>query len=93
MTELLLAALLLLAAGSPVLASETMRTAPDATYTLYRSSATVAGAGMRVHVATFDAKSGATYNRDNCEISKNLFQKQPGVTVTYWCERGYYSAK
>jgi hypothetical protein len=92
MTKPFLAALLLLI-GSPALASEAMRTALEATYTLYRSSATVGGAGTRIHVATFDAKDGATYNRDNCEIAKSLFQKQPGVTVTYWCERGYYNAK
>jgi hypothetical protein len=92
MIKLFLAALLLLT-GSPALASEAMRTTPEATYTLYRSSATVGGAGMRVHVATFDTKDGATYNRDNCEIAKNLFQKQPGVTVIYWCERGYFNPK
>ena len=87
-----LAALLLLT-SYPALASQAMRTAPGATYTLYRSSATVSGASMRIHVSTFDTKDGATYNRDNCEIAKSLFQKQPGVTVTYWCERGYYKAK
>lgn len=87
-----LAAILLLT-SSPALASEAMRTIPEATYTLYRSSATVGGATMRIHVATFDTQDGATYNRDNCEITKDLFQKQSGVTVTYWCERGYYNAK
>lgn len=46
---------------------------------------------MRIHIATFDAIEGATYNRDNCEISKTLFQGQSGVTVTYWCERGYFN--
>jgi len=92
MTKLLLATLLLLT-GSPVLASETTRTAPEATYTLYRSSATVGGKDMRIHVATFDTKDGAAYNRDNCDIAKGLFQKQPGITVNYWCERGYYNAR
>ena len=60
-------------------------------YRLYRSSAAIQGAA--VHVATFDSverKDGAgtvEYNRDNCEIARHLFQSQPGVTVTYWCER------
>ena len=79
--------------SAPALTAEILRTAPESTYTLYRSSATTDGANMRIHVATFDAADGATYNRDNCEIAKNLFQNQKGVTVTYWCERGYFSKK
>lgn len=68
---------------------------PDAksVYTLYRSSAVDGGASWRVHVATFDASVSAEYNRDNCGVAKNLFQAQPEVTVTYWCERGYFSLK
>jgi hypothetical protein len=31
--------------------------------------------------------SAAEYNRSNCEIARSLFQSQPGVIVTYWCER------
>lgn len=62
----------------------------DTVYTLYRDSA-ASGSPLRVHVATFDAREQASYNRDNCEIAKGLFQAQPGVTVTYWCERGRYS--
>lgn len=62
-------------------------------YTLYRSSAVVGGKTWRIHVATFDAVDGAEYNRGNCEIAKGLFQSQPGVTVEYWCERGYFSKK
>jgi hypothetical protein len=75
------------------LAAEAVRATPESTYTLYRSSATTDGANMRIHVATFDAMDGPTYNRDNCEIAKTLFQGQSGVTVTYWCERGYFSKK
>ena len=78
---------------APLLAAEFLHTASESTYTLYRSSATTGGANMRIHVATFDAADGATYNRDNCEIAKNLFQNQQGVNVTYWCERGYFSKK
>lgn len=87
-------ATILLLVSTLALAAETGRgTTPESTYTLYRSSATTGGANMRIHVATFDATDGATYNRDNCEIAKNLFQGQPGVAVTYWCERGYFSKK
>lgn len=79
--------------SAPVLAAEFLRTASESAYTLYRSSAATGGTNMRIHVATFDAADGGTYNRDNCEIAKNLFQNQQGVTVTYWCERGYFSKK
>jgi len=55
-------------------------------YTLYRSSA--ANPGARLHVATFDAAEGDEYNQGNCRIATDLFAKQPGVTVRYWCEKG-----
>ena len=92
MQKIVVATFLLLL-SAPVLSAELLRTASESTYTLYRSSATTGGASMRIHIATFDAADGATYNRDNCEIAKNLFQNQQGVTVTYWCERGYFSKK
>lgn len=47
------------------------------TYTLYRSSVT---GPMRIHIATFDSNDGIEYNR------------QPGVKVRYWCEKGRYRA-
>jgi len=52
-------------------------------YVLYRSS--VVGV-ERIHIATFDADEGEGYNGANCEIARDLFQKQPGVKVRYWCE-------
>ena len=55
-------------------------------YTLYRSS--VPNPRARVHVATFDAADGDEYNRGNCEIAADLFTRQPGVVVRYWCEKG-----
>jgi major membrane immunogen (membrane-anchored lipoprotein) len=58
------------------------------TYTLYRNS--VLDGGLRIHMATFDAKDGEAYNRENCQIAMDLFQKQPGVTVRYWCEKGKF---
>lgn len=61
----------------------------DTTYTLYRSSAG-SNKDMRIHVATFDAKESESYNRENCQITEELFQKQPGVTVKYWCEKGKF---
>lgn len=45
---------------------------------------------MRLHVATFDATDGKDYNRENCQAAANLFVRQPGVTVRYWCENGRY---
>lgn len=58
------------------------------TYTLYRNS--VVGGHLRIHVASFDAKEGEDYNRENCQTAMELFQKQPGVTVRYWCEKGKF---
>lgn len=57
-------------------------------YTLYRDSVT--GAGWRIHVATFDASDGEDYNRQNCDIARELFQSQQGVQAKYWCEKGRY---
>lgn len=61
----------------------------DDVYTLYRASPI--GPSMRIHMATFDADGeGTSYNRDNCNLTANLFMKQPGVTVRYWCEPGKF---
>jgi hypothetical protein len=57
-------------------------------YTLYRNS--VSDEMMRLHVATFDAKNGEKYNQGNCEITRELFQKQDGVKVKFWCEKGVF---
>jgi hypothetical protein len=56
-------------------------------YTLYRNSVLP---DMRIHIATFDATEGAEYNRTNCELGRQLFQQQPGVSVQYWCEPGRF---
>ncbi len=53
-------------------------------YRLYRSSMVLKDA--RLHVASFDAETGGTYNRENCETARDLFVRQPGVMVRYWCE-------
>jgi hypothetical protein len=50
-------------------------------YTLYRNS--VAGADMRIHVASFDSTDGDDYNRINCQIAQELFQKQNGVQTNF----------
>jgi len=47
---------------------------------------------MRIHVATFDSDDGDKYNEENCRMAMELFQKQPGVKVRYWCEKGRYRA-
>ena len=57
-------------------------------YTLYRNS--VSDETMRLHVATFDAKDGEKYNQGNCDIAKDLFQKQDGVKTKFWCEKGLF---
>jgi hypothetical protein len=73
-----------------VLALGSCGVSSDAVYTLYRNSATAGGQLMRIHVATFDAKGRETYNHGNCEIARELFQGQPGVTVKFWCEKGRF---
>ncbi len=58
-------------------------------HTLYRNSPV--DEFMRIHIATFDAdEDSATYNAENCQIAAQLFQRQPGVTAKYWCEKGRY---
>lgn len=59
------------------------------TYTLYRTSPFGVA---RIHVATFDAIDGEGYNKENCDITAKLFMQQPGVKVTYWCEKGEFKA-
>src|SRR5262245_56930149 len=58
------------------------------TYSLYRNSVT--SEAMRLHVATFDSGDGENYNRENCDVARELFQKQPGVRVRFWCEKGKF---
>ena len=58
------------------------------TYALYRNS--VFDELARYHVATFDSKDGEKYNQENCDIAKNLFQKQDGVITKFWCEKGKF---
>jgi hypothetical protein len=54
------------------------------TFKLYRNSPLFPA--ERIHVATFDATHGETYNRENCITANKLFESQPGVIVRYWCE-------
>lgn len=58
------------------------------TFTLYRNS--VMDENMRVHVATFDATDGETYNKGNCEQAQLLFQGQPDIKTKFWCEKGAF---
>ncbi|GAB5502232.1 MAG: hypothetical protein Pyrs2KO_08870 [Pyruvatibacter sp.] len=55
-------------------------------YSLYRGSVV---SDLRIHVATFDADEGNSYNFNNCQVAADLFEKQPGVVVRYWCEKGH----
>jgi hypothetical protein len=57
-------------------------------YTLYRSSA--GDPSMRIHVASFDAADGEKYNQENCTTVLDLMQRQEGVKVRFWCEKGRY---
>ncbi len=65
-----------------------MSCSQNESYTLYRNS--VIDKTMRLHVATFDAKDGEKYNQENCEIARELFQKQDGVITKFWCEKGKF---
>jgi len=58
-------------------------------FTLYRNSA-LDQSSMRVHVASFDTNEGEQYNFENCEVARQLFQAQEGVTTRFWCEKGRY---
>ena len=60
-------------------------------FTLYRNGE--ATDTLRVHVATFDAKENAEYNRDNCEQARELFQLHPAARSRFWCEKGRFRAK
>jgi hypothetical protein len=65
----------------------------DDVYTLYRSA--VGMPDLRIHIATFDADDSKdpkfkTYNQDNCLSTQKLFSAQEGVSVRYWCEKGYF---
>lgn len=60
-------------------------------FTLYRNSA-VNGA-LRMHVATFDAADGKTYNMTNCHAAADLFEGQPGVKTRFWCEPGRFRSR
>ena len=66
------------------------RTSEDDVFTLYRSSVVLGGETWRIHFATFDSSDGEAYNLENCEVTKSLIQKQPMITVRYWCEKGYF---
>ncbi len=57
-------------------------------FTLYRSSFV---GSARIHLATFDADERLQYNLENCKTTAQLFQRQAGVKVLYWCERGRFS--
>ena len=56
--------------------------------TLYRDS--VLDKNARYHIATFNTNQGEAYNWENCQLAAKLFQAQPGVTTTFWCEKGKF---
>ena len=82
----LFAATIFLASCSPFPANESV-------FTLYRNSMLddpTLNKSSRIHIATFDADDGRDYNQGNCEIARQLFQSQIGVTTRFWCEMGRY---
>ena len=56
--------------------------------TLYRNSVT--DSEMRIHIATFNAKHGYSYNSENCFLAAKLFKSQPRVKTRFWCEKGNF---
>jgi hypothetical protein len=60
----------------------------ESTYTLYRNSTT--DESMRLHVATFDSADGEKYNQGNCDVARELFQRQEAVKTRFWCEKGRF---
>jgi hypothetical protein len=54
-------------------------------YVLYRSS--VVPGIEKLEIAKFDADQPGSYNQENCQLAANLFQRQPGIKVRYWCEK------
>ena len=58
------------------------------TFTLYRNS--VLDEFARIHVASFNAKEPNPYNQGNCDVAKDLFQKQEGIKTKFWCEKGAF---
>jgi hypothetical protein len=66
----------------------------NGTYTLYRNS--FVEGYPKVHTASFDSSDGK-YNRNTCDLGRELFQKnfkpEPGgnkIRTFYWCEKGRY---
>jgi hypothetical protein len=86
-SRLLLVILLIVGFSAPTFSHLGPHADSDNVFTLYRDS--VLDSTMRIHIATFDAKHGEDYNKENCAVAKDLFRGHPGVTVTYWCEPGY----
>ena len=58
---------------------------PAGSYRLFRTS--LVPSDPLVLVATFDSQNGASYNQENCEVARSLFQSQPGVITRYVCEK------
>lgn len=58
------------------------------TYNLYRNSPVISES--EVLIASFNAKERAEYNRDNCEIARDLFQSQQGIVTRFWCNKASF---
>ena len=71
-----------------IISSVVISCSNDDQYTLYRNS--VIDKNLRIHVASFNTNEGNDYNMENCNVAKELFQSQPAVQTTYWCEKGAF---
>ena len=64
-----------------------LKSAKGVVYTLYRNSP--AFPDMQIHIATFDAAEERTPTATIAR--KRRLDKQSGVVVHYWCERGKFA--
>ena len=48
------------------------------------------GQQKRLHVFTFDASGGREYNKNNCQLALERFEKEQGGKFKFWCELGGY---
>jgi hypothetical protein len=55
------------------------------TYVLYWRSPGANASTVRI--ATFDARGGATNNRENCELTRERFQEPSRAGTRFWCAR------
>jgi len=63
-------------------------TTSEEPYSLYKTP--LMGQQTRLHVFTFDASGGREYNKNNCQLALERFEKEQGGKFKFWCELGGY---